>query len=63
MELELTTADGPVRAVWARDAEGALTLALSAPADQRYGEMIYYNQIVQRRFPFLEGTSYGQDSR
>ena len=35
MELELTTADGPVRAVWARDAEGALTLALSAPADRR----------------------------
>ncbi len=42
MELELATADGPVRAVWARDAEGALTLALSAPADRRMTRPLDY---------------------
>lgn len=64
VELELTTADGPVRAVWARDAEGALTLALSAPADRRMTRPLDYPAGWETQagddlvLPFGEGVSY-----
>ena len=64
VELELATDGGPVRAVWARDGEGALTLALSAPADQPMPKALAYPAGWETRagddlvLPFGEGVAY-----
>ena len=64
VELELSTDGGPVRAVWARDGEGALTLALSAPADQPMPKALAYPAGWETRagddlvLPFGEGVAY-----
>lgn len=68
VELELATADGPVRAVWANDAaDGALTLALSAPAGRPMKGGLAYPLGWETRagddliLPLGEGVSYPVD--
>ncbi len=42
IELELTTRDGPVKAVWARAADGELECVLSAPSDRAMSAPLAY---------------------
>ncbi len=42
VELELTTRDGPVKAVWVRAADGELECVLSAPPDRAMSAPLAY---------------------
>ena len=64
IELELTTRDGPVKAVWARAADGELECVLSAPPDRAMSAPLAYpagwatkegDDLV---LPFGEGVAY-----
>ena len=64
VELELTTRDGPVKAVWARAADGALECVLSAPPDRAMSAPLAYPAGWTTRegddlvLPFGEGVAY-----
>ena len=64
IELELMTRDGPVKAVWARAADGALECVLSAPPGRAMSAPLAYPAGWTTRegddlvLPFGEGVAY-----
>ena len=64
IELELTTQDGPVKAVWTRAADGALECALAAPPDRVMSAPLAYPAGWTTKegddliLPFGEGVAY-----